>query len=193
MQTTETRRPTLAAALLIVAGVLCALGGVLDWGSLTSGGEGITIKGGSVGIVLGVVSAGFGVAVFIVASRSVRIALGIIVIAGGGFLTLAGIAALTDDSVFARTAAQALLEGSGSPTDEASLDESETILVQGIEAGEIERKVDIGLYAFVAGSLLMLVGGVVTILTSRTGGASTVVSGSTPPPPAPLDTSPPTV
>lgn len=187
METTATKRPTKAALLLVVSGVLCALGGLLDWGSLTSSDGSVTIQGGSLGLLLGLLAAAFGVAVYLVASRPVRIVVGVIAVAAGGFLTLAGVAALTDDSVFARTAATALLEGAGAPTDEASLDESEQILVQGIESGEIERSVDLGLYAFIAGSLLMVVGGIVAIVTSRTGPPAAAASGVTPPPPVTVE------
>jgi hypothetical protein len=153
--------------LLIGAGILTALGGLLDWGELSDETGGITIQGGSFGIIIGVVLAVAGVIVLLFASKVLRIVLGILALLGGGFLGLIGAAPFVDDSFFARSAAEAILEANGVPQTEENLDATEAGIVEALEAGDIGRSFGPGLFVFLAGGIVALVGGALTIAATR--------------------------
>ena len=164
-------RPTTAAALAIVGGVVAAVGGVLDWfkiegisgpGSSQSF-TGLDSNGGAAALVFGVLAAVFGLTLLLRGPRtggrgSAVAALVMAAIALG----ISAFAALVPETAIPTFVASDVAEVTG-VSDEIARD----LIEQEFSEGAWQASALIGTYVSTAGSLIALVGGILGIGYSR--------------------------
>lgn len=169
------RRPMLGGVLVIVGGVLAAIGGSMEWGKLTdpAGGAPLTIKGGPLGIALGLGLALFGVLLIVVSAKGLRILFGILALLGGLFMGLVGILALSND-LWASMVVDAVPDQLGIPFSDAERQAAVDELVGSIESGAIGKEVNVTLYGLPIGALLAVVGSIVGLATAGKGGSQPI-------------------
>ena len=170
-------RPTTAAALAIVGGVVAAVGGVLDWfkiDGITGAGSsesftGLDSNGGAAALVFGVLAAVFGLTLLLRGPRtggrgSAVTALVMAIIALG----IAAFAAFAPESAIPIFVASDVAEVTG-VSDEIARD----LIEQQFDQGAWQASALIGTYVSTAGSLVALIGGILGIGYSRRHRAAT--------------------
>ena len=199
MQTATQRRTPIGAWLMILGGVLAAVGSFMTWANVTVSDVSASAKGtdgsdGYITLVAGIVLVLLGA----VALRAGKRALAILAILVGGIAAGVGIydAVTAEDSVLDAVAEQV------APQVGASVPAVRQILQQSADAGDLNLQIQIGLYLVIAGGALGLVGGVIGLVTGGSGGADAATTGMGPsepmsmnppmsPPAGPMDSSPP--
>lgn len=158
MSQAERAAPSTAGIAAIVGGVVLAIASFLPWAEVSGQGASVTAKGidGSDGYLTlgaGIVAVLVGVVIMMRGGKRILAVIAILAgIVGGG---IALYDALTAKDSVLDAAAEELAPSFGVPTDQvrAALD-------QAVDAGQIGVSVSWGLYAAVAGGLVVLVGGV---------------------------------
>lgn len=164
-------RPTTAAALAIVGGVVAAVGGVLDWfeiegirgpGSSQSF-TGLDSNGGAAALVFGVLAAVFGLTLLLrgprTGGRGSAVTALVMAAIALGISTFAAIAPETAIPVFV---ASDVAEVTG-VSDEIARD----LIEQQFDAGAWQASGLIGTFVSTAGSLIALIGGILGIGYAR--------------------------
>jgi apolipoprotein N-acyltransferase len=185
-------RPTTAAALAIVGGVVAAVGGFLGWfeiEGITGPGSsesfsGIDSNGGAAALVFGVLAAAFGLTLLLRGPRtggrgSAVTALVMAAIALG----ISAFAALAPETAIPTFVASDVAEVTG-VSDEIARD----LIEQQFKEGAWQASALIGTYVSTAGSLIALIGGILGIGYSRRHRAMAAAPAAPPPAPVPPPT-----
>ena len=135
----------------MLGGALVVISAFLEWGKVSDQvGGSVTVKGDTLILIAGIVLIVLGLGLVFLASRGARLALAIVTILAGLFaLLITGVSVASDD-VFASSAAEA----SGI---------SEADVKAGIESGVFSVSRSAGLFISLAGSILVLIGGILAL------------------------------
>jgi hypothetical protein len=149
---------------MIVGGALAAIGSFLSWASVTVSDVSATAKGtdgsdGYITLVCGIVL----IVVGVVSFRGGRRALGVLALLAGLIAGAVGIydAATAKNSVLDAVAEQV------APQVGASVSAVRAILQRSADAGDLDIKLEPGLFIVIAGGALGLIGGVIAIATAK--------------------------
>jgi hypothetical protein len=162
---TEAKRPApIAPILMVVGGALAAIGSFLSWANVTVSDVSATAKGtdgsdGYITLIAGIILVVIGVISF----RGGRRALAILAILAGLVAGGVGIydAATAEDSVLDAVAKEI------APQVGAGVDAVRAVLQQSADAGDLDIKIQTGLYLVIAGGALGLIGGVIGVATAK--------------------------
>ena len=180
MDQESNRPPAIVPLLIIIGGILVIVSYALHWGRVagTAAGSGHRdIKGGTVVLIAGIIGIVLGLALWAVRSRGVRILLGIIAIIGGLLAVLVGATGFSKSFIRDTVADQLGDENN------VSHSEAEQQLKQDEEAGKIKTSTQPGIYAALAGGVLILIGGIGGLATGRKKSAGLDGTGAGVPPP----------
>jgi hypothetical protein len=189
MQTATPRRAPIGAILMILGGVIAAVGSFMTWANVTVSDVSASAKGtdgsdGYITLVAGIVLVLLGA----VALRAGKRPLAILAILAGGIAAGVGIydAATAEDSVLDAVAEQV------APQVGASVPAVREILQQSADNGDLDIQIQIGLYLVIAGGALGLLGGVIGLISGGSDRGEVTTTGMPPDPSTSMPTSPPT-
>jgi len=189
MQTATPRRTPIGAILMILGGVIAAVGSFMTWANVTVSDVSASAKGtdgsdGYITLVAGIVLVLLGA----VALRAGKRPLAILAILAGGIAAGVGIydAATAEDSVLDAVAEQV------APQVGASVPAVREILQQSADNGDLDIQIQIGLYLVIAGGALGLLGGVIGLISGGSDRGEVTTIGMPPDPSTSMPTSPPT-
>jgi hypothetical protein len=188
MQTATPRRTPIGAILMILGGVIAAVGSFMTWANVTVSDVSASAKGtdgsdGYITLVAGIVLVLLGA----VALRAGKRPLAILAILAGGIAAGVGIydAATAEDSVLDAVAEQV------APQVGASVPAVREILQQSADNGDLDIQIQIGLYLVIAGGALGLLGGVIGLISGGSDRGEVTTTGMPADPSTSMPTSPP--
>ena len=162
---TEAKRPApVAPILMIVGGALAAIGSFMAWANVTVSDVSATAEGtdgsdGYITLIAGILL----VIVGVVSFRGGRRALAVLAILAGLIAGGVGVydAVTAEDSVLDAVAEQV------APQVGATVDAVRAVLQQSADAGDLDIKLQVGLYLVIAGGALGLIGGLIGVATAK--------------------------
>jgi hypothetical protein len=185
--TSTTSRPTTAVAALVVGGGVVVVGAILEWFSLSSGGESESVAGTdfSVGLgvlVFGVLAALSGLLLWLRSKRGARRGWAIAgIVFAVLMLIVSGWTAFAPESALAQFAAADVSEQLG-----VSESAAKAAIEAAIDQGLLSASAGIGAFVSLVGSVVALIGGILGARAIRKGRmtAPVPVGAPLPPPPA---------
>lgn len=182
MNGTEMKRPTVAAAIMVLGGVAMALGAVLTFAKVDVGQlpidarsiGGLDTPDGKLFLGVGIALVVLGGLMWIATSAALRRVAAVLAILGSAFMLYAAIIDITgieDESL------DAIAEAGAATTPGVSVEQVRAAL----EQFNVSIKPGIGLYIVMAGAALGVIGGVLALLARRPEPALPAA----PPPPGP--------
>lgn len=187
MNGTEMKRPTVAAAIMVVGGVAMALGAVLTFAKLDVGQlpidarsiGGLDTPDGKLFLGVGIALVVLGGLMWIATSAALRRVAAVLAILGAAFMLYAAIVDITgieDESL------DAIAEAGAATTPGVTVEQVRAAL----EQFNVSIKPGIGLYIVLAGAALGVIGGVLALLAKRPEPALPAAPPPPGPPPPPM-------
>ena len=187
MNGTEMKRPTAAAAIMVVGGVAMALGAVLTFAKLDVGQlpidarsiGGLDTPDGKLFLGVGIALVVLGGLMWIATSAALRRVAAVLAILGAAFMLYAAIVDITgieDESL------DAIAEAGAATTPGVTVEQVRAAL----EQFNVSIKPGIGLYIVLAGAALGVIGGVLALLAKRPEPALPAAPPPPGPPPPPM-------
>lgn len=163
--------------LALLGGVLVLVSRFLEAGKVTdNSGASVTVKGNTAMLIAGVVLAVVGLLMWVVRSRAADILLGVLAILFGAFGALVAGALVSKDPIISTAA------------DAVGLTEEKLKAL--ISAGRAHASVGIGSWLALAGSILVILGGIANIVSARKASRAEAQPGAEIPPPPPAPAAP---
>lgn len=187
MNGTEMKRPTVAAAIMVVGGVAMALGAVLTFAKLDVGQlpidarsiGGLDTPDGKLFLGVGIALVVLGGLMWIATSAALRRVAAVLAVLGAAFMLYAAIVDITgieDESL------DAIAEAGAATTPGVTVEQVRAAL----EQFNVSIKPGIGLYIVLAGAALGVIGGVLALLAKRPEPALPAAPPPPGPPPPPM-------
>jgi hypothetical protein len=189
--TTEVRRPSAAAAMTILGGLLMAIGALLPFAKVEAGDlpiasqtvGGLDTADGKLFLGVGIALVVLGAFLWVGRARGLRMTAAVLTILAAGFMLYAAIVDITgieDESL------DAIAEAGAAQTPGISVDQ----VREALDQFNVSVSTGIGLYIVLIGSAIAVIGGVLALLAKR---PEPVMPPAPPPPgPPPAPMGPPT-
>src|SRR5919106_5652882 len=188
MNGTDVRRPTAGAALMVLGGLLMAIGALLPFAKVEAGElpipaqtvGGLDTPDGKLFLGVGIGLVILGGLIWVAKSRAPRMVAAGLAIAAAGFMLYAAVVDITgieDESL------DAIAEAGAAQTPGVSVEQVRAALDQ----FNVSINTGVGLYTVLAGAAIGVIGGVLSLLAKR---PEPVLPAAPPPPPPPPPTMP---
>ena len=188
MNGTEVKRPTVAAGLTAIGGLVMAIGALLPFAKVESGDlpipaqtvGGLDTPDGKLFLGVGIGLIVLGALIWMARSRAPRMIAAVLAIVAAGFMLYAAVVDITgieDESL------DAIAEAGAAQTPGVSVEQVRAALDQ----FNVSINTGIGLYTVLAGAAIGVIGGVLSLLAKR---PEPVLPAAPPPPPPPPPTMP---
>ena len=188
MNGTEVKRPTVAAGLTALGGLVMAIGALLPFAKVESGDlpipaqtvGGLDTPDGKLFLGVGIGLIVLGALIWMARSRAPRMIAAVLAIVAAGFMLYAAVVDITgieDESL------DAIAEAGAAQTPGVSVEQVRAALDQ----FNVLINIGVGLYTVLAGAAIGVIGGVLSLLAKR---PEPVLPAAPPPPPPPPPTMP---